>query len=87
LATGLELFDRTTVSLREQSYAEKSDPRSCGRSRRCDLDPDSGEAHAVMSYLLTLLGWSRISAQRLRDYCRARRHMREALKVGVAGYV
>ena len=39
----------------------------------------------MIAYLLALLSWSRMSAQPLRDNWRARLHMREALKVGVAG--
>jgi tetratricopeptide (TPR) repeat protein len=37
----------------------------------------------MSAYLLTLLSWSRMSAQPLRDSWRARRHLREALKLGV----
>jgi tetratricopeptide (TPR) repeat protein len=71
--------------LREQSYAESITRALAAARAAVALDPESGEAHAMIAYLLTLLSWSRISAQPLRDNWRARRHMREALKVGVAG--
>jgi TolB-like protein/DNA-binding SARP family transcriptional activator len=71
--------------LREQSYAETLTRALAAARAAASLDPESGEAHAMIAYLLTLLSWSRMSAQPLRDNWRARRHMREALKVGVAG--
>ena len=71
--------------LREQSYAENLTRALAAARTAVTLDPESGEAHAMIAYLLTLLSWSRMSAQPLRDNWRARRHMREALKVGVGG--
>ena len=71
--------------LRERSYAENLTRALAAARAAVTLDPGSGEAHAMISYLLALLSWSRMSAQPLRDNWRARRHMREALKVGVAG--
>ncbi len=71
--------------LREQSYAENLTRALAAARTAVTLDSESGEAHAMIAYLLTLLSWSRMSAQPLRDNWRARRHMREALKIGVAG--
>jgi TolB-like protein/DNA-binding SARP family transcriptional activator len=71
--------------LREQSYAENLTRALAAARTAVTLDPESGEAHAMIAYLLTLLSWSRMSAQPLRDNWRARRHLREALKVGVGG--
>jgi TolB-like protein/DNA-binding SARP family transcriptional activator len=69
--------------LREQPYAE-SLKRSLAAARAAvTLDPESGEGHAMTAYLLTLRGWSRMSAEPLRDNWRARRHLRAALKLGV----
>jgi TolB-like protein/DNA-binding SARP family transcriptional activator len=69
--------------LREQSYAENITRALSAARAAVALDPESGEAHAMSAYLLTLLSWSRMSAQPLRDNWRARRHLREALKLGV----
>jgi len=71
--------------LRERSYAENLTRALAAARAAVTLDPESGDAHAMNAYLLALLSWSRMSAQPLRDSWRARRHMREALKVGVAG--
>jgi TolB-like protein len=71
--------------LREQPYAENLTRALTAARAAATLDPESGEAHAMIAYLLTLMSWSRMSAQPLRDNWRARRHMREALKAGVAG--
>jgi TolB-like protein/DNA-binding SARP family transcriptional activator len=69
--------------LREQPYAESLTRALAAARGAVTLDPESGEAHAMTAYLLTLLSWSRMSAQPLRDNWRARRHLREALKLGV----
>jgi adenylate cyclase len=69
--------------LREQPYAESLTRALAAARAAVTLDPESGEAHAMVAYLFTLLSWSRISAQPLRDNWRARRHLREALKLGV----
>jgi TolB-like protein len=69
--------------LREQSYADNITRALAAARGALALDPESGEAHAMTAYLLTLLSWSRMSAQPLRDNWRARRHLREALKLGV----
>lgn len=45
------------------------------------LDPECGEAHAMVGYLLTLQSWSRLSARPLPE-TGARRSLREALKRG-----
>jgi TolB-like protein/DNA-binding SARP family transcriptional activator len=71
--------------LREQSYAESLARALAAARAAVTLDPESGEAHAMVAYLLTLLSWSRMSAQPLRDNWRARRHLRQALKDGVVG--
>ena len=69
--------------LREQPYAETLTRALAAARAAVTLAPESGEAHAMVAYLFTLLSWSRISAQPLRDNWRARRHLREALKLGV----
>jgi TolB-like protein len=69
--------------LREQPYAENLTRALAAARAAVALDPESGEAHAMSAYLLTLLSWSRMSAQPLRDNWRARRHLSEALKLGV----
>ena len=69
--------------LREQPYAENLNRALAAARAAVTLDPESGEAHAMTAYLLTLLSWSRMSAQPLRDNWRARRHLREALKLDV----
>ena len=69
--------------LREQPYGESLTRALAAARAAVTLDPESGEAHAMIAYLFTLLSWSRISAQPLRDNWRARRHLREALKLGV----
>jgi TolB-like protein/DNA-binding SARP family transcriptional activator len=71
--------------LRELSYAENLTRALAAARAAVALDPASGEAHAMIAYLLTLLSWSRMSAQPLRDSWRARRHLREALKLSVGG--
>ncbi len=69
--------------LREQPYAESLNRALAAARAAVALDPESGEAHAMTAYLLRLMSWSRMSAQPMRDNWRARRHLREALKLGV----
>jgi TolB-like protein/DNA-binding SARP family transcriptional activator len=71
--------------LREQPYSENLTRALAASRTAVALAPESGEAHAMTAYLLTLLSWSRMSAQPLRDNWRARRHLRQALKLGVGG--
>ncbi len=70
--------------LREQPYAESLNRALAAARAAVTLDPESGEAHAMTGYLLTLMSWSRMSAQPMRDNWRARRHLQVALKLGVS---
>ena len=69
--------------LREQPYAESLNRALAAARAAVTLDTESGEAHAMTAYLLTLMSWSRMSAQPMRDNWRARRHLQVALKLGV----
>ena len=69
--------------LREQPYAENLNRALAASRTAVSLDPECGEAHAMTAYFLTLQSWSRMSAQPLRDNWRARRSLREALRLGV----
>jgi len=66
--------------LREQPYSDNLSRALQAARAAVTLAPESGDAHAMVAYLLALRSWSRASTRPLFDNWSARGHLRRALE-------